>query len=86
MNKHIELVKKWLDSPESVSQKELDINAAIAGNNYANAINVPATTTATVAYAYAAADAAYASAYAANANSDADNAAKWVKHHGELNK
>ena len=82
MNKHIELVKKWLDSPESVSQKELDINAAIAGNNYANAINVPATTTATVAYAYAAADPADA-ANAARA-ADADVATYGVKRYEEL--
>ena len=84
MNKHIELVKKWLVNPESVSQKELDINATVAGNNYANAINVPATTTATVAYAYAAADAADA-ANAARA-SDAAYTTYWVKRYEELTK
>ncbi len=30
MNKHIELVKKWLADPDSVSQHELDKNAAAA--------------------------------------------------------
>ena len=30
MNEHIELVKKWLDNPESVSQKERDENAEAA--------------------------------------------------------
>jgi len=26
MNKHIELVKKWLDNPDSVTQQELEDN------------------------------------------------------------
>jgi hypothetical protein len=30
MNKHIELVKKWLDKPESVSLEELEANKAAA--------------------------------------------------------
>lgn len=32
MNKHIELVKQWLESPESVTQEELKANAADAAN------------------------------------------------------
>ena len=30
MNKHIELVKKWLDDPSSVSQEELKANSDAA--------------------------------------------------------
>ena len=51
MNIHIELVKKWLADPESVSQKELRVNriAAFAAANAAVAV---------AAAAYASADAA----------------------------
>ena len=42
MNEHIEVVKKWLDDPESVSQKELKTNFFSASQDY---------------YAYAAANA-----------------------------
>jgi len=53
MNKHIELVKKWLDDPSSVSQEELEANSNAAE-------------TATYA-AYAAADAIWSTpAYAAH--------------------
>jgi len=45
MNKHIELVKKWLADPESVTKKDME----------ANAVN----TTAADAAAYAAESAAY---------------------------
>ena len=31
MNKHIEIVKKWLANPDSVSQQELEDNADAAG-------------------------------------------------------
>lgn len=30
MNKHIEVVKKWLADPESVTEEELDLNADAA--------------------------------------------------------
>ena len=30
MNKHIELVKKWLDDPDSVTKEELKANADAA--------------------------------------------------------
>jgi len=32
MNKHIELVKKWLENPDSVTQEELETNSAAAAN------------------------------------------------------
>jgi hypothetical protein len=35
MNKHIELVKKWLADPESVTQKELEDNLAATKQYYA---------------------------------------------------
>ena len=31
MNPHIELVKKWLDDPKSVSAEELELNSRMAG-------------------------------------------------------
>ena len=68
MSKHIELVKKWLDDPNSVTKKELIENADAAA--YA-------------AYAASAAyDAPDYAAYAAAA--DAANAAYWVKKYEEL--
>ncbi len=55
MNKHIELVKKWLANPESVTQQELkDNRAAFAANPAAYAHAAYA-----AAYADNAADAAY---------------------------
>ena len=50
MNKHISLVKKWLNDPDSVSQKELEDN-----DDAAHADATDAT--------YAAADAADSAAY-----------------------
>jgi hypothetical protein len=93
MNKQIELVKKWLENPESVSQEELKANAADA---YAAAYD----DTAYAVDAYYAAD--YAADAAANAGYAADNyaayddaanaadaaadAAYWVKRYEELTK
>jgi len=75
MNKHIELVKKWLDDPESVTTEELEANADAA---YAAA--APA-----AAWAYAAACAAAdASADAANAAAYAKYTANCVKRYDEL--
>jgi hypothetical protein len=76
MNKHIELIKKWLADPDSVTQQELD-------DNYT------ATKAAYYAVDFAVAYAAYATAYtysAANsaAASDVDNAKHWVKRYEEL--
>ena len=69
MNKHIELVKKWLANPESVTKEELKANA------YAAADAADA--------AYAAYAAASAAAYAAYADAAAD-AARFVKQYEEL--
>ena len=38
MNKHIELVKKWLANKDSVTQEELEANAE-AADAYANAVH-----------------------------------------------
>ena len=81
MNAHIELVKKWLANPESVTQQELSDNRTSA---YAD-------TDAAYDAAYmansAAADAAYWADEAANsANSVAADAAYWVKLYEELTK
>jgi len=80
MNKHIELVKKWLADPDSVTQEELDDNRDAANSAYA----------ATAYSAYAAdfagaANAAYA-ADAANAAADARSADAeyWVERYEEL--
>ena len=89
MNKHIELVKKWLADKESVTREELEANAnaayaAVAADSYATC-------------AYYASDAAEAAAdyyaYAAEDADDADDAdyyaskAKyWVRRYEELTK
>ncbi len=71
VNKHIELVKKWLDDPDSVTKEELKANAdAYAADAYA-------------AY-YAAYNAAYY-AYAADADDAyAEYAAECVKRYEKL--
>jgi len=69
MNIHIELVKKWLDSPGSVTRQELKDNRAAAYD--------------AAAYAADAAYAAYAAAADAYA-ADAYAAAYWVKRYEEL--
>jgi hypothetical protein len=69
MNKHIELVKKWLDDPSSVTVKELKENAKAA---------------AAYAAADAYDDAANAAYAAADAAADAANAAYFVKKYEEL--
>lgn len=78
MNKHIELVKKWLNDPSSVTIDELLINsddayAAIEAASYDPA-NVADDAT------YAVLEAVDYAAYAA----DADDAAHWVKRYEEL--
>ena len=92
MNKHIELVKKWLDDPSSVTVKELKENAKAAAVYDAAAYATNAADTAdTFAAAYAAA--ALAADYAADAADAADlaahmsavyAAAKYVKEYEEL--
>ena len=44
MNKHMELVKKWLDDPSSVTKEELKANTDSASDAYveASAIETPA--------------------------------------------
>ena len=73
MNKHIELVKKWLADKDSVSQEELEANSKAAADVSDYAANA----------AYAADVADYAAAYAANA---ADVAARYVTRYEELTK
>jgi hypothetical protein len=72
MNEHIELVKKWLADPDSVTRKELKANADAAQDAYAAADSADAADAAR--YAYAAAYAAYA----------ADAAAYWVEKYEAL--
>jgi hypothetical protein len=88
MNKHIELVKKWLADNDSVTQEELRANAGSAVDA-AGAADVAADA------AYAAANAAayyatYAAYYAADfayyGANDARVARYWVKHYEELTK
>ena len=67
MNKHIELVEKWLADPSSVSKEELDdnysaANAAYDADRSANAV------------LYNADIASFAAAYGVNA----DSAEEWV--------
>ena len=85
MNKHIELVKKWLNDLDSVSQEELEDNAASAADYYAAYDD-------TVYYAvyYAAYYAAgYAAGYAADdydAYRAAADATYWIRRYEELSK
>ena len=79
MNKHISLVKKWLNDPDSVSQKELEDNDDAA----ADAAYTAAETAAAAVDADAAAAAA-AVAAAAAAVASADNAYHWVERYEEL--
>ena len=93
MNKHIELVEKYLANKDSVSQEELQdnsANAAYAANNANNAANNAAYAAAAYAASDAAYDAAYAAAYAAankanNAAYYATRATHWVaEYHKEV--
>ena len=81
MNIHIELVKKWLADPASVTQQELEDNrkAAVYAVTYAAAAKAAdAYAVYAATYAAKAAD-AYATTYAAKA-------AAWVKRYEELTK
>jgi len=89
-NPEIELVKKWLDNPESVSAEELESAVARAG-----AARAAARTEIDYAVAYAVARAVAAVRAAARAGdvsgaSDVDRAARvarrWVKEYEELTK
>jgi hypothetical protein len=87
MNKHIELVKKWLDDPTSVTQQELEDNRNAAdAANAANAANYDAATSVpfyAAAY-YAAFYASYVDSDYAYADDAAANAVFWVKRYEEL--
>jgi len=80
-NKHIELVKKWLAAPKSVSQEELEANYEEACAAAASASD--ATYDAARA-ARAAGYAASAGAWAARTAGYADGAERWVKRYEEL--
>ena len=82
MNKHISLVKKWLNDPDSVSQKELRHNA---DDSDAEADAADAAAKAATLLMYATEAAAVASAAAAAADVPAA-AARWVKRYEELTK
>ena len=83
MNKHIELVKKWLADPTSVTQQELKDNRKAAYDAFADDTGnyADATTNAADADAYFAAYAAYAADAA-----DAADASYWVRRYEELTK
>ena len=86
MNIHIELVKKWLDNPDSVTQQELDDNrdAAYASYTYFAADSAAAYYAANAANA---ANSAYAAAMAADYATYYSAAADyWVKRYEELTK
>jgi len=75
MNKHIELVKKWLADPTSVTQQELKDNRDAAKAAYYADYDYDTATA--MAAAEAAAEAYYTADFA-------DNAKHWVKRYEEL--
>jgi len=83
MNKHIGLVKKWLEDPSSVTTAELRANADAA---YATAAPAAAWAYAAACAAADAADdaSAYAAADAANAAAYTEYTANCVKRYDEL--
>jgi hypothetical protein len=83
MNKHIELVKKWLADPESVSLEELEANREAAWDNWAAAAEAVKAAIA----AEAAVKAAYRGGVKANkATYWRNQAIKYVKQYEELTK
>lgn len=82
MNKHIELVKKWLDDPESVTQEELEANAESARKS--DAADASAETAILAAGLAAAVPAEAARAAYAAERATVEGAAFWVKRHEEL--
>ena len=91
MNEHIEVVKKWLDDPESVSQKELKTNFSSASQDYyayaiANAgiYDVAWLLKQTANFASAAAYDSATTPAAAYCAPTAEAAAHWVKRYEEL--
>lgn len=86
MNKHIELVKKWLKDKNSVSIKELQANKKAADAAYYTAAEAAEAADAAAYAAYAAAEAAYAAAEAAAyaAYDAADKAEYWVRQYDKV--
>ena len=84
MNKHIELVKRWLADPKSVTVEELKANAADAKSAWAASEAAYAAYAA--AYAAYAAYTAYAAYAAAKSAADAPYAAAlyWVREYERL--
>jgi len=80
MNKHIELVKEWLNDPSSVTREELRVNRDSALDTQAKAF---ADNTANGAAYYNAYNAAYYAYVASNWNGS-DIAAGYVKKYEEL--
>ena len=75
MNKHIELVEKWLADPSSVSKEELKANNNAANTAFAAAFAADRSANAVL---YNADIASFAAAYGVNA----DSAEEWVaKYH-----
>ena len=84
MNKHIELVKKWLANPESVTQQELEDNLDDAIATYQAATSNPAIAANTAVKAAHAAY--YGGVYYVKNASYTDAAKYWVNRYEELNK
>ena len=85
MNKHISLVKKSLNDPDSVSQKELRHNADESLDTARAAWTAADAASAAASAAWTAADAAAAAASAAaSAAFDPADAAYWVEEYEEL--
>ena len=86
MNKHIEVVKKWLADKDSVSKEELKANAVAAYDAYEAAAYDATYVAYAAAYDAVAYDAAYV-AYAAYDDAAYDatyDAAYWVGRYEEL--
>ncbi len=81
MNSHIELVKKWMADPESVSVEELEENKSQAYAAYADVGHA-----AYAAYAAVARAAADAVAYDEGCAVDAKYCKSWVEYYEELKK
>jgi hypothetical protein len=86
MNKHIEIVKKWLKDKDSVSAEELEANKKSAyAAYYADAADAAFNVYEAACYAADAADAAF-NVYEAACYADAaaDAAEYWVRQYEEL--
>ena len=89
MNKHIELVKKWLDDPDSVTREQLKANgdsayAALSAANASGASIAEAEDNSSDYAAYFAAYFAYTASNTAWAATYAESAARYVKKYEAL--